>query len=128
MYTDTNQHIHMSSTSPAALQQWLSITRPGQPHSPRPESLAAARRHSPRPAVHHYPRPVSLAVARVTRVTESLTGSVTRRRLSDLGLSDSPPPLRQSRSLHRRSDLEPPDRHIWRSLIAILCIFVSEFS
>ena len=53
-----------------------------------PPSLAAAsltRRcpsHSPWPAVHRPPRPASLAAARVTRVTESVTESLTRRRLT----------------------------------------------
>jgi hypothetical protein len=42
-------------------------------------------------------------------------------------LSNSLPPRRQSRSLRRPSDLERPDRHIWNTLIAILCLFVYEF-
>ena len=71
------------------------ITRSGQPHSSRPESLGRPAvdcrgpSHSLLRAVHHPPGPASLAAARVTGVTESETDSdsLTRSRLRPASLT-----------------------------------------
>ena len=128
--------------------------QPAVHHSPQPASLAAARvtrsgPPSPAAACRNLPRavtvvtrrgPPSLAAARLNRrcpgtrrgPSHSDGAAAARpafaRHSPPHWLSDSPLPLRQSRSLSRRSDLKHPDHHIWNTLIAILCLlFIYEF-
>ena len=127
----------LSDSPPKQMSPWLAAARvicaasatsygPIQlPVVNRRDSSHSQRR--PQAAVHHPPQTASLAAARVTRVTESVTDSVTRRR-----------PV----TCHRRGAqadvcvialnpwiwiLEHPDRHIWSILIAMSCTFANKF-